>query len=132
MSSIQDTKYLSGEDYILEMNKMNTWFTELDGTMGFMLGATILACLLIPLVLVVLIKYFGLKVHFGKMNSSLGNLVTTASALQSISQTEARGPVQDQEHREFHVTDLTTNAIFGYEVLFILLVRYGFYKIFII
>ena len=96
MSSIEDTKYLSGENYILEMNKMNTWFTESNGTMGFMLVANILACLLIPLVLVVLIKYFGLKVHFGKMNSTLGKLVTTASALQSIGQTEARGTVQDQ------------------------------------
>ena len=28
MSSNEDTKYLSGEDYILEMNKMSTWFTE--------------------------------------------------------------------------------------------------------
>ena len=131
MSSIEDTKYLSGEDYILEMNKMNTWFTESNGTMGFMLVASILACLLIPLVIVVLIKYFGLKVHFGKMNSTLGKLVTTASTLQSIEKAEARGTVQDQEHREFHVTDLTTNAIFAYEVLFILLVTYGFYKIFI-
>ena len=113
------------------MNKMDTWFTELNGTMGFMLVASILACLLIPLVIVVLIKYFGLKVHFGKMNSTLGKLVTTGSALQSIEKAEARGTVQDQESREFHVTDLTTNAIFAYEVLFILLVTYGFYKIFI-
>ena len=41
MSSIEDTKYLSGEDYILEMNKMNTWFTESNGTLGFMLVASI-------------------------------------------------------------------------------------------
>ena len=90
MSSIEDTKYLSGEDYILEMNKMDTWFTESNGTMGFMLVASILACLLIPLVIVVLIKYFGLKVHFGKMNSTLGKLVTTASALQSIEKAEGK------------------------------------------
>ena len=32
---------------------------------------------------------------------------------------------------QFHVTDLTTNAIFAYEVLFIPLVTYGFYKIFV-
>ena len=68
MSSIEDTKYLSGEDYILEMNKMNTWFTESNGTLGFMLVGNILACLLIPLVLVVVVKYFGLKIHFEKMN----------------------------------------------------------------
>ena len=132
MSSIEDTKYLSGEDYILEMNKMNTWFTESNGTLGFMLVASILVCLLIPLVLVVVIKYFGLKIHFGKMNSTLGKLVATASALQSISKTEVRGTVQDQDHREFHVSDLTMNAIFAYEVLFILLVTYGFYKIFVL
>ena len=131
MSSIKDTKYLSGEDYILEMNKMNNWFTESNGTIGFMLVASIITCLLIPLVLVVVVKYFGLKVDFGKMNSTLGKLVTTASALQSITQTEAKGTIQDQDHGQFHVTDLTTNAIFAYEVLFILLVTYGFYKIFI-
>ena len=32
MASIEETKYLSSEDYILEMNKMNTWFTESNGT----------------------------------------------------------------------------------------------------
>ena len=110
---------------------MNTWFTESNGTLGFMLVASILVCLLIPLVLVIAVKYFGLKIHFGKMNSTLSKLVTTASALQSISEAEARGTVQDQERGAIHVTDLTTNAIFAYEVLFILLVTYGFYKIFV-
>ena len=47
MSSIEDIKYLSGEDYILEMNKMSTWFTESNGTLGFMLVANILVILLI-------------------------------------------------------------------------------------
>ena len=51
--------------------------------------------------------------------------------MQLIRKTEARGTVQDQDHREFHVTDLTTNAIFAYEVLFILLVTYGLYNIFV-
>ena len=35
------------------------------------------------------------------------------------------------ELNQFHVTDLTINAIFAYEVLFILLVTYGLYKIFV-
>ena len=48
MSSIEDIKYLSGEDYILEMNIMSTWFTEFHGTLGFMLVANILVILLIP------------------------------------------------------------------------------------
>ena len=71
-------------------------------------------------------KYFGLKVHFGKMTSNLSKLVTTANALQSITGTEAK-TLTDSE--QFHVTDLTINAIFAYEVLFILLVTYGFCKI---
>ena len=128
MSSIEDTKYLSGEDYILEMNKMSTWFTESNGTLGFMLVASVLVITLIPLVILVVMKYFGLKVHFGKMNSTLSKLVTTAGVLQSITETEAK-TLTDSE--QFHVTDLTIKAIFAYEVLFILLVTYGFYKIFV-
>ena len=73
-------------------------------------------------------KYFGLKVHFSKMNSTLSKLVTTAAVLQSITETEAK-TLTDSE--QFQVTDLTINAIFAYEVLFILLVTYGFYKIFV-
>ena len=41
MSSITETKYLSGEDYVLEMNKMSRWFTESNGTLGFMFVACI-------------------------------------------------------------------------------------------
>ena len=126
MASIEKTKYLSIEDYILEMNKMNTWFTESNGTMGFMLVASIVVCFLIPLVVLIVVKYFGLKVHFGKMNSTLGKLITTASTLKAIGTAEATTLTGSNQ---LHVTDLTTNAIFAYEVLLILLVTYGLYKI---
>ena len=135
MSSIVDTKYLTGEDYILEMNSVDTWFTELNGIFGFILVASVLVCIFIPLVIFIMVKYFGLKVHFGKMNSTLSKLVTTATALKSIGTSEAAKIVQDTDTdinlNQFHVTDLTVNAIFAYEVLFILLVTYGLYKIFI-
>ena len=124
MSSIEDTKYLSGE----EMNTMSRWCTESNEILGFMLLTSMLVFLFIPLVILVVMKYFGLKVYFGKMNSTLSKLVTTASVLQSIIETEAK-TLTDSE--QFHVTDLTINAIFAYEVLFILLVTYGFYKIFV-
>ena len=126
MASIENTKYLSSEDYILEMNKMNTWFTESNRTMGFMLVVSIVVCFLIPLVILIVVKYFGLKVHFGKMNSTLGKLVTTASALQVIGTTEA---TTFTGSNQLHIMDLTTNAIFAYEVLLILLVTYGLYKV---
>ena len=42
MSLIVDTKYLTGEDYILEMNSVDTWFTESNGIFGFILVASIL------------------------------------------------------------------------------------------
>ena len=128
MSSIEDTKYLSEEDYILEMNKMSTWFTESNGTLCFMLAASILVILSIPLVILVVMKYFGLKVHFGKMNSTLSKLATTAGVLQSITETEAK-TFTDSE--QFHVTDLTINVIFAFEVFFILLVTYGFCIMFV-
>ena len=135
MSSITETKYLSGEDYVLAMNKMSKWFTESNGTLGFMFVACIIVIVLVPLVIVILVKYFGLKVHFGKMNSTLSKLVTTATALRSIATTEAAKIVQDTDAEvrlnQFHVTDLSINAIFAYEVLLILLVTYGFYKIFV-
>ena len=135
MSSIVDTKYLTGEDYILEMNSLDTWFTELNGIFGFILVASVLVCIFIPLVIFIMVKYFGLKVHFGKMNSTLSKLVTTATALKSIGTSEAAKIVQSTDTEvdvnQFHVTDLTVNAIFAYEVLFILLVTYGLYKIFV-
>ena len=135
MSSIVDTKYLTGEDYILEMNSLDTWFTESNGIFGFILVASVLVCIFIPLVIFIMVKYFGLKVHFGKMNSTLSKLVTTATALKSIGTSEAAKIVQDTDIEidlnQFHVTDLTINAIFAYEVLFILLVTYGLYKIFV-
>ena len=135
MSSIVDTKYLTGEDYILEMNSVDTWFTESNGIFGFILVASVLVCIFIPLVIFIMVKYFGLKVHFGKMNSTLSKLVTTATALKSIGTTEAAKIIQDTdsdiELNQFHVTDLTINAIFAYEVLFILLVTFGLYKIFV-
>ena len=60
------------------------------------------------------------------MNSTLGKLVMTASALQAIGTTEATTLTGSNQ---FHVTDLTNNAIFAYEVLLILLVTYGLYKV---
>ena len=48
MSSIVDTKYLTGEDYILEMNSLDTWFTESNGIFGFILVASVLVCIFIP------------------------------------------------------------------------------------
>ena len=135
MSSIEKTKYLSGEDYILEMNKMDTWFTESNGTLGFMLIVSILVIILVPIVLVILVKYFGLKIHFSKMNSILSKLVTTTTALKMITPVEGAKLVTDKDSEvypnQFHVTDLSINAIFAYEVLLILLVTYGFYKIFL-
>ena len=135
MSSIVDTKYLTGENYILEMNDVDTWFTDSNGIFGFILVASVLVCIFIPLVIYIIVKYFGLKVHFGKMNSTLSKLVTTATALRTIGTTEAAKIVQDTDEQvdfnQFHVTDLSINAIFAYEVLFILLVTYGLYKIFI-
>ena len=59
----------------------------------------------IPLVLLMVIKYFGLKVHFEKMNSTLSKLVTTASALQSITRTLTNS-------EQFHITDLTTIKLY--------------------
>ena len=107
---------------------MDTWFTGKNRTLGFMLIASILVCLLVPLVLLVVAKYFGLKIHLRKMNSNLSKLVTTAIALQAISRTEAK-TLTDTEHS--YVTDLTVNVIFAYEVLFILLVTYGNYRMFL-
>ena len=69
------------------------------------------------------------------MNSTLSKLVTTATALRTIAPTEAAKIDQDTDTQvdfnQFHVTDLSINAIFAYEVIFILLVTYGLYKIFI-
>ena len=60
------------------------------------------------------------------MNSTLGKLVMTASVLQDIGTTKATPLIGSNQ---FYVTDLTINAIFAYEVLLILLVTYGLYKI---
>ena len=89
MSSIVDTKYLTGEDYILQMNDVDTWFTDSNGIFGFILVASVLVCIFIPLLVFIIVKYFDLKVHFGKMNSTLSKLVTTATALRSIATTKA-------------------------------------------
>ena len=48
------------------------------------------------------------------MNSTLGKLVTTASALQAIGTTKATTLIGSNQ---FYVTDLIINAIFAYEVL---------------
>ena len=85
MSSIVDTNYLTGEDYILEINSVDTWFTDSNGIFGFILIGSVLVCIFIPLVVFIIVKYFGLKVHFGKMNPTVSKLVTTATVLRPIS-----------------------------------------------
>ena len=124
MTSVgENVKYLTGEDYNLAMNTLDSWFTEDNSILGFMFVACIVVLVLIPLVFIVLVKYFGLKVHFGKMNSTISKLVTASSVLKNLPQARAEDTFAVSSAR------FIDNAIMGYELLLTILTVYGLYKI---
>ena len=124
MTAVDQVKYLTGEDYTMDMNKLYNWFTGDNSIFGFMFIACLVTIILIPILIFIAVKYLGLKVHFGKLNSTVGKLVTAASAVSSqIRKAEAKNL------RERVETDLLETFVFVCEILSILLIFYLIYKL---
>ena len=66
MENILYKRFATKQDYALAMNNPTNWFNVDNKWYGFMAIETILAVLFIPVVIFVLVKFFGLKFQFEK------------------------------------------------------------------
>ena len=86
MKDIQTKRYATKQDYAMAMNDPENWFSGDNKWYGFIAIACIIAMCAIPIVLFILVKYFGLKIQFNKMNSVVTKLLAkTFVASQAIS-----------------------------------------------
>ena len=84
MKNYEDTRYKSHIDYMLDLNNLETWFTGDNSVFGAMFVGCILTFFLIPVIIIILVKYFGLKIHFRKLNSAVGRILAVTNALPSV------------------------------------------------
>ena len=84
MQNILYKRFATKQDYALAMNNPTTWFNVDNKWYGFMAIGTILAVLLIPVVIFVLIKFFGLKFQFDKISATLTKLLTMIKVILPV------------------------------------------------
>ena len=76
MQNIMYKRFATKQDYSLAMNNPTNWFNGDNKWYGFMAIGTILAVLFIPVVIFVLVKFFGLKFQFDKTSATITKLLT--------------------------------------------------------
>ena len=76
MQNILYERFATKQDDALAMNNHINWFNGDNKWYGFMAIGTILAVLFIPVVILVLVKFFGLKFQFDKTSASITKLLT--------------------------------------------------------
>ena len=86
MRKIEVKRYATKQDYAMAMNDPENWFSGDNKWYGFIAIACIIAMCAIPVILFILVKFFGLKIQFNKMNSVVTKLLAkTFVAQQAIS-----------------------------------------------
>ena len=76
IKNIVDRRYPTEQDYAKGMNNPETWFNGDNKWYGFLVIGTILNITAIPLLLLVRVKFFGLRIQFNKSSVTISKLVT--------------------------------------------------------
>ena len=86
LAEIDVRRYATKQDYAMAMNDPWNWFSGGNKWYGFIAIACIIAMCAIPVILFILVKFFGLKIQFNKMNSVVTKLLAKFMAAdQAIS-----------------------------------------------
>ena len=84
MQNILYKRFATKQDYALVMNNPTNWFNGDNKWYGFMAIGTILAVLFIPVVIFVLIKFFGLKFQFDKTSATTTKLLVMIKVIPPV------------------------------------------------
>ena len=84
MQNILYKSFATKQDYALAMNNPTNWFNSDNKWYGFMVIGTILAVLFIPVIIFVLVKFFGLKFQFDKTSVTITKLLTMVKLIPPV------------------------------------------------
>ena len=84
MENILYKRFATKQDYALAMNNPTNWFNGDNKWYGFMAIGTILAVLFIPVIIFVLVKFFGLKFQFDKTSATITKLLTMVKVIPPV------------------------------------------------
>ena len=84
MQNILYKRFATKQDYALAMNNPTNWFNGDNKWYGFMAIGTILAVLFIPVIIFVLVKFFGLKFQFDKTSATITKLLTMVKVIPPV------------------------------------------------
>ena len=84
MENILYKRFATKQDYALAMNNPTNWFNGDNKWYGFMAIGTILAVLFIPVVIFILVKFFGLKFQFDKTSATITKLLTMVKVIPPV------------------------------------------------
>ena len=84
MENILYKRFATKQDYALAMNNPTNWFNGDNKWYGFMAIGTILAVLFTPVVIFVLVKFFGFKFQFDKTSATITKLLTMVKVIPPV------------------------------------------------
>ena len=84
MENILYKRFATKQDYALAINNPTNWFNGDNKWYGFMAIGTILVVLFIPVVIFVLVKFFGLKFQFDKTSATITKLLTMVKVIPPV------------------------------------------------
>ena len=84
MQNILYKRFATKQDCALAMNNPANWFNGDNKWYGFMAIGTILAVLFIPVIIFVLVKFFGLKFQFDKTSATITKLLTMVKVIPPV------------------------------------------------
>ena len=84
MQNILYKRFATKQDYALAMNNPTNWFNGDNKWYGFMAIGTILAVLFIPVIVFILVKFFGLKFQFDKTSATITKLLTMVKVITPV------------------------------------------------
>ena len=81
MKDVTVKRYATKQDYAMAMNDPTNWFGGDNKWLGFMAICAILTIVLIPVILLILRKYFGMNTDIQRINSTIAKFVGLAKII---------------------------------------------------
>ena len=81
MKDVTAKRYATKQDYAMAMNDPTNWFGGDNKWLGFMAICAIITIVLVPIVLLILRKYFGMNTDLQRINSTVAKFIGLAKIL---------------------------------------------------
>ena len=81
MKEVEGKRYATKQDYAIAMNDPTNWFGGDNKWLGFMAICAIITIILVPIVILILRKYFGLNTDIQRINSTVAKFIGLARVL---------------------------------------------------